>query len=317
MKAVAFDGALQVQDRMVPDFTGDEAVMRLLKAGICNTDIEITRGYFGFRGVIGHEFVGVVEYSQNPSLLGKRVVGEINAACGRCNYCRKNLQRHCPSRTVLGILNRDGVFQEYFRLPEENLHVVPDSVSDDEAVFMEPVAAACEVIEQVDISAQMNVAVLGDGKLGLLIAMVLCQTDCQLTLIGKHVSKMKVVADYPLNRIALESANSLKREFDVVVEATGSPAGWDLALKLLKARGTLVLKSTFHGQIASNLTPIVVDEITIVGSRCGHFEPAFELLESKKIHPARLLQHCFPLDDALRAFEIAQQPGVLKVLLHP
>lgn len=317
MKSVVFDGTLSVQDRNVPDFAGGESVIRLLKAGICNTDLEITRGYFGFKGVLGHEFVGVVEYSRNPSFLGKRVVGEINAACAHCDYCRKNLQRHCQSRTVLGILNRDGAFQEYFRLPEANLHVVPDSVSDDEAVFMEPVAAACEVIEQVNISAQMKVAVLGDGKLGLLIAMVLCQTGCQLSIIGKHIKKMDVIADYPIVRVAVESARSLKREFDVVVEATGSPSGWDLALKLLKPRGTLVLKSTFHGQIASNLTPIVVDEITIVGSRCGRFEPAFQLLESKKIHPARLLQHCFPLDDVLRAFEIAQQPGVLKVLLQP
>ena len=249
MKAVVFDGALSVQDRTVPDFAGDEAVIRLLRAGICNTDIEITHGYFGFKGVIGHEFVGVVEHSRNPSLLGKRVVGEINAACGRCDFCRKNLQRHCPSRTVLGIYNRDGAFQEYFKLPEENLHVVPDSVSDDEAVFMEPVAAACEVIEQVNIFAQMKVAVLGDGKLGLLIAMVLCQTGCELSMIGKHIRNWMWWADYPLARVALESTESLKREFDVVVEATGSPLGWDLALDLLKPRGTLVLKSTFHGQI--------------------------------------------------------------------
>ena len=317
MKAVVFDGVLSVQDRMAPDFEGDEAVVRLLKAGICNTDLEITRGYFGFKGVLGHEFVGVVEYSRDPSLLGKRVVGEINAACGGCDYCRKNLQRHCPHRTVLGICNRDGAFQEYFKLPEKNLHVVPDSVSDDEAVFMEPIAAACEVIDQVKISPLMKVALLGDGKLGLLIAMVLCQTGCQLSLIGKHEKKMSVVGDLPLTRVALESTESLHREFDVVVEATGSPAGWDLALKLLKPRGTLVLKSTFHGQIAFNPAPIVVDEITVVGSRCGRFEPAFQLLETKKIYPTRLLQHSFPLEDALRAFDVAQQPGVLKVLLQP
>jgi threonine dehydrogenase-like Zn-dependent dehydrogenase len=163
----------------------------------------------------------------------------------------------------------------------------------------------------------MKVAVLGDGKLGLLIAMVLCQTHCQLSIIGKHVEKLNVIADYPLTRIPLELKKGLEREFDVVVEATGSEAGWHLALDLLKPRGILVLKSTFHGQIVSNLTPIVVDEITVVGSRCGRFEPAIQLLESKKIHPVRLLQHCFPLDDALRAFEIAHQPGVLKVLLQP
>src|SRR3990172_1601051 len=240
MKAVVFDEVLKVQERTVPVLEGDECVVRLLKAGICNTDLEITRGYFGFRGVLGHEFVGVVESCHDPLWLGKRVVGEINAGCGRCEFCLKELQRHCPHRTVLGILNRDGAFQEYFRLPQQNLHMVPDSVSNDEAVFVEPLAAACEVLDQVSILPSTRVAVLGDGKLGLLVTMVLGQTGCRLSLIGKHEEKMAVVKDHVLTLVNVDSVTALRREFDVVVEATGSPTGWDLALGLLRPRGTLV-----------------------------------------------------------------------------
>ncbi|MFN8009287.1 MAG: alcohol dehydrogenase catalytic domain-containing protein [Terriglobia bacterium] len=317
MKSIVFDGKLSVQERPLPILSGDEAVIRLLKAGICNTDIEITRGYYGFRGVLGHEFVGIVEYSPAPSLVGKRVVGEINAACGRCTFCLKNLQRHCPYRTVLGIFNRDGAFQEHFRLPTQNLHIVPDSISDDEAVFTEPIAAACEVLEQISISAAQRVAVLGDGKLGLLLAMVLSQTGCQLTLIGKHEGKLDLVADYPIDRVMLAASESLEREYDVVVEATGARAGWELALQLLKPRGTLVLKSTFHDQAGFNLTPVVVDEISVVGSRCGRFELALQLLEARRIHPKRLLHHRFPLTAAIEAFRVALRPEVLKVFLEP
>jgi threonine dehydrogenase-like Zn-dependent dehydrogenase len=317
MKAVVFDEVLKVEERIVPAFEGAECVVRLLKAGICNTDLEITRGYFGFRGVLGHEFIGVVEFCQDPSWLGKRVVGEINAACGRCDFCLQQMQRHCPYRTVLGILNRDGAFQEYFTLPLQNLHRVPDSVSDDDAVFVEPIAAACQVLDQVSILPSMRVAVLGDGKLGLLVAMVLSRTGCRLSLIGKHEDKMAAVKDYGLALVTLDSITALRREFDVVVEATGSPTGWDLALKLLRPRGTLVLKSTFHGQMAFNPAALVIDEITVVGSRCGRFEPALKMLKSGEIHPTRLLQHSFPLGRAVEAFELAQRPGVLKVFLEP
>jgi alcohol dehydrogenase len=317
MKALIFDNKLRIEDRPKPVASGRECLVRLLKAGICNTDLEITKGYFGFTGVLGHEFVGVVEAAPTALLVGKRVVGEINAACQACEYCQKGLQRHCPERTVLGILRRDGAFREFLTLPEENLHAVPESISDEEAVFTEPVAAACEILDQVSIGPEHHVAILGDGKLGLLIAMVLSDTGCQLTLVGKHAAKMDVVKDYPLQRVTSDVATGLSRSFDVVVEATGSPQGWELALRLVKPRGTVVLKSTFHGEIAFNPAPIVVDEITVVGSRCGRFDAALALLGKGTIHPLRLVQHILPLHEGLRAFELAQQPGALKVVLEP
>jgi threonine dehydrogenase-like Zn-dependent dehydrogenase len=317
MRALVFDGQLKLEDRPKPRFTGEECLVRVLKAGICNTDLEITRGYFGFNGVLGHEFVGVVEASLESTLIGKRVVGEINAACQQCEYCAQNLQRHCPNRTVLGILKRDGAFREYLTLPQQNLHLVPDNVSDQEAVFTEPIAAACEIVDQVEIGPSHSVVILGDGKLGLLISMVLSKTGCSLTLVGKHANKMNLLSDYPIRQIPLDSAQSLPKVFDVVVEATGSACGWELALRLVKPRGTLVLKSTFHGHLAFNPAPIVVDEITVIGSRCGRFEPALRLLEQKEIHPTRLLYKTLPLDRGLEAFEMAQMPGVLKVLLEP
>jgi threonine dehydrogenase-like Zn-dependent dehydrogenase len=317
MKAIHFDKELRCIDLPVPSANGREALIRLLKAGICNTDLEITRGYFGFQGVLGHEFVGTVEASSNSSLVGKRVVGEINAACGHCEYCLKQLQRHCPHRSVLGILKRDGAFREFLTLPEENLRVVPDSISDEEAVFTEPIAAACEILDQTEIRPSDRVAILGDGKLGLLIAMVLSHTDCDLSLLGRYLAKLALVEDYGVHLVGPETAPKLPRDFDLVVEATGSPAGWEQALKLVKPRGKLVLKSTFHGQVAFNPAPLVVDEITVIGSRCGRFEPALSLLQAKKVHPIRLVQHTLPLDQALQAFDLAQQPGVLKVLLQP
>jgi len=317
MKAVHFDRDLRCIELPAPSLTGGEALIRLLKAGICNTDLEITRGYFGFRGVLGHEFVGVVEAATNEALMGKRVVGEINAACGRCEYCLKKLQRHCPHRSVLGILNRDGAFREFLTLPEENLHTVPDSISDEEAVFTEPIAAACEILDQTEIRPSDRVAILGDGKLGLLIAMVLSQTGCDLSLLGRHPAKLALVKDYGVRTVGPEAASQLPRDFDLVVEATGSPTGWEQALRLVKPRGKLVLKSTFHGTVAFNPAPLVVDEITVIGSRCGRFEPALSLLQTKNVDPARLVKHTLPLDRALQAFELAQQPGVLKVLLRP
>src|SRR5262245_3081096 len=317
MKALVFDSQLRIEDRPMPVAGGRECLIRLLKAGICNTDLEITKGYFGFTGWPGHEFVGRVESAPTGSLVGQRVVGEINAACQACEYCQKGLQRHCPERTVLGILRRDGAFREFLTLPEENLHVIPETISDEEAVFTEPIAAACEILDQVLICPEHRVAVLGDGKLGLLIAMVLSQTSCELTLVGRHAAKMGVVKDYPLRRLASDVPTKLNRSFDVVVEATGSPQGWELALRLVKPRGTLVLKSTFQGKIDFNPAPIVVDEITVVGSRCGRFEAALSLLLKGNIHPTRLVQHIFPLHEGVRALELAQQPGVLKVLLQP
>ena len=321
MKAVVFDRKLEVVEVPKPVFTGNESVVRLIQAGICNTDLEITRGYFGFKGVLGHEFVGRVESSRTPSLVGARVVGEINAACCRCEFCRSGWGRHCPQRSVLGILNRDGAFREHFTLPEQNLHPVPDSVSDEDAVFVEPVAAACEILDQVDIQGVEKIAVLGDGKLGLLIAMVLAQarraTHPPLTLIGKHPEKMGVVEDLGVNTVHLRSTQTAIRSFELVVEATGSPSGLDLALRLLKPRGTVVLKSTFHGQQSFDPASVVVDELTLLGSRCGRFEPALDLLVRKRIRPSRLIRDSLPLTRAVEAFRLAQSPGALKVLLHP
>jgi threonine dehydrogenase-like Zn-dependent dehydrogenase len=316
MRAVHFDQELRCIDIAAPSLTGDETLIRLLKAGICNTDLEITRGYFGFRGVLGHEFVGIVEASKNSSLVGKRVVGEINAACGRCEYCRKHLQRHCPNRTVLGILNRDGAFREFLTLPEENLHLVADSISDEEAVFTEPIAAACEILDQIQIIPSDRVAILGDGKLGLLIAMVLSHSGCDLNLVGRHHAKLKLAEGYGVKCLGPE-VTPKPRDFDIVIEATGSPSGWEQALQLIKPRGRLVLKSTFHGQVAFNPAPLVVDEITVIGSRCGRFEPALSLLKAKNVQPMRLVHHTLPLARALQAFDLARQPEVLKVLLQP
>jgi threonine dehydrogenase-like Zn-dependent dehydrogenase len=317
MKSVFFDGQLRVLETSKPAATGNECLIRLLKAGICNTDIEITRGYMGFRGVLGHEFVGIVEESVNPIWIGKRVVGEINAGCGQCDYCRNKMRRHCPNRSVLGILNRDGVFREYFTLPEENLHLVIDSISNDDAIFVEPVAAACEILDQIKLPPTHRVAVIGDGKLGLLIAMVLALQPIHLTLIGKHPEKMELVKGPTIKIAELAGVEKTSKEFEVVIDATGSPQGWELAHKLVKPRGTIVLKSTFREKISFNPAPLVVDEITLMGSRCGRFESALQLLREKKIKPSRLLHQTLPLESAIESFELAQKPGILKVALVP
>lgn len=317
MKALIFDGSLKLVEQAPPQCSRDDCLVRVLRAGICNTDLEITKGYFGFRGVLGHEFVGRVEASADSTLFGQRVVGEINVSCNRCEYCRKRLGRHCPNRTVLGILNRDGAFRQYLTLPAQNLHVIPSSLSDDAAVFVEPLAAACEILDQLAISALHRVAVLGDGKLGLLIAMVLSQTGCDLTLIGRHPTKMERLRGYTVKCLSLPTCTVQPKSFDIVVEATGSPQGLEGALRLVKPRGTLVLKSTFHGQVALNSASIVVDEITIVGSRCGRFTPALQLLVESKVDPTKLIDASFALERSLEAFAMARRPGVLKVLLTP
>lgn len=317
MHSVIFDGQVRVVDTPKPTASESECLIRLLKAGICNTDIEITRGYMDFRGVLGHEFVGIVKESALSSWIGRRVVGEINAGCGECEYCRKKMRRHCPHRSVLGILNRDGVFREYFTLPEENLHWVSDSISTDDAIFVEPLAAACEILDQIRILPTASVAVIGDGKLGLLIAMVLVLQPIHLTLIGKHPNKMELVKGPNIEAVESARVGALSRNFEVVIDASGSPQGWDLAQKIIKPRGTIVLKSTFHGQVPFNPAPLIVDEITLVGSRCGRFESALQLLQERKITPSRLLYKTLPLESAQEAFALAQKPGMLKVALAP
>src|SRR6185369_15149759 len=271
-----------VRDVAKPTAVG-EAVVRVLLSGICNTDLEIARGYAGFNGTIGHEFVGVVEESRDRKLIGRRVVGEINAGCGACELCRSGDSRHCALRTVLGIHGRDGAHAEFLQLPDVNLLPVPDNIADEHAVFTEPLAAACGVLERVKISNADRVAVIGDGKLGILCAQVVALTGAQVVLIGKHASKLRIAERRGIETARPKEAAKRTREFDVVIEASGSASGFEIALGLLRPLGQLVLKSTFHGKTELDATPIVVDEISIVGSRCGRFTPALDLLKKDAI----------------------------------
>jgi threonine dehydrogenase-like Zn-dependent dehydrogenase len=316
MKALRFENnSLNLAEIALPD-NETEAVVRVLKSGICNTDLEIVRGYAGFQGTIGHEFVGVVEKAVgSPDLVGKRVVGEINAGCGVCDLCARGDSRHCPNRTVLGIVGRDGCHAEFLTLPARNLLEVPRNVSDEEAVFAEPLAAAFGITEQIEIFPETKVAVIGDGKLGTLCALSLALKSNRVCLIGKHREKLFVAAKRNIETVLLGEASKMKKSFDVVVEASGSESGFGLALDLIKPRGKLVLKSTFHGTPRWEAWRVVVDEITIVGSRCGRFAPALDLLKNKRIDVADLISEEFNLSDGLRAIERAGEKGVMKVLL--
>ena len=302
----------------LPERAG-EALVRVTLAGVCNTDLEIVRGYAGFEGTLGHEFVGTVESAPGaPELVGRRVVGEINAGCGRCQLCRAGDARHCPERTVLGIKGRDGAFAEYLQLPSSNLLPVPEEVTDERAVFTEPLAAACGILERVRVELETRVAVVGDGKLGLLCAQVLkTLTGAGVTLVGRHESKLKIARERGVRGVkADELPANFERAFDVTVEASGSPEGFETAQRLLRPRGTLVLKSTYHGTLELNAAPVVVDEISVVGSRCGRFQPALELLRRGAVDVDSLAAEEFPLAEGVRAVERAAEPGVLKVLLR-
>jgi 2-desacetyl-2-hydroxyethyl bacteriochlorophyllide A dehydrogenase len=319
MKALRFENnRLSVADVPVPSRAG-EALVRVRLAGVCNTDLEIVRGYAGFEGTLGHEFVGRVESAPGaPELVGQRVVGEINAGCGRCQSCRAGDARHCAERTVLGIKGRDGAFAEYLQLPASNLLPVPDEVPDERAVFTEPLAAACGILERVRVELETRVAVIGDGKLGLLCAQVLkAVTGAGVTLVGRHESKLDIARARGVRVVKEgELPASYERAFDVTVEASGSPAGFETALRLLRPRGALVLKSTYHGTLEINAAPVVVDEISIVGSRCGRFPVALELLRRGAVDVDSLLAEEFPLAEGVRAVGRAAEPGVLKVLLR-
>ena len=307
---------LSIKNIEKPDRAG-EALVRVLLSGICNTDLEIARGYAGFKGTIGHEFVGVVEQSTNRKLIGQRVVGEINAGCGKCELCRAGDSRHCPSRTTLGIVGRDGAHAEFLQLPNQNLFPVPKNVPDERAVFTEPLAAACGILERVSITPSDRVAVIGDGKLGLLCAQVAAHTGARLILIGKHSSKLRIAERRGIETINPEGAAKLARQFDVVVEVSGAAAGFGLALDLLRPRGQLVLKSTFHGKTELDAARIVVDEISIVGSRCGRFSPALDLLKKAAVDVDSLVSEEYPLAKGVHAMRRAAARGVLKVLLRP
>ncbi len=317
MKALRFENQkLQLSEIPKPSEDG-EAIVRVTTAGICNTDLEVVRGYANFSGTLGHEFVGIVEFSPDPLWQGARVVGEINAGCGRCDLCLANDPRHCLQRSVLGIIGRNGAFAEYVKLPVANLLRVPDSISDREAVFTEPLAAACEILDQVNITPQHRVAVIGDGKLGQLIVRVLATTGCDLTLIGKHQDKLKLAAEAGIATIERDKLSiDPAQKFHFVVEASGSAPGLQMALDLVQPRGTIVLKSTFHGSVQLDTSRIVVNEISVIGSRCGRFEKALALLEAKKINVAPLIAAEYLLENGVEAMEHAGRSGTLKVLIN-
>ncbi len=294
-----------------------EALVRVHMSGICNTDLEIVRGYAGFRGTLGHEFVGTVERAvDRPEIVGKRVVGEINAGCGECTVCALGDSRHCPERTVLGIQGRDGAHAEFLALPSRNLFEVPENVEDAAAVFTEPLAAAYGITERVDIGPETSVAVIGDGKLGLLCSMALRLKTENVSIVGRHPSKLSIAENVGIKAFLAEKAFKVGRRFDVVVEASGAESGLLLAVDLVRPLGSIVLKSTFHGASAWPASRIVIDEISLIGSRCGRFEPALKLLEDGAIDPTPLISDEFALDDGVAAFDRAKEKGVLKVLLR-
>ncbi len=318
MRALVFDGALRVEEQhQAPKIEPGEALIEVRRAGICNTDLEITRGYLDFRGVLGHEFVGVVREVaslEDKSWLGKRVVGEINAACGHCATCRANRPTHCPNRTTLGINHRDGAFAEYLRLPVVNLVEVPASVPDEWAVFTEPLAASVQILEQLHIRPTNRTLVIGDGKMGLLISQVLRLTGAEVNLLGRHPDKGVLV-----ERQGVTFHRQIEPEkggFDVVVECTGNTEGLVMAKSLIRPKGTLVLKSTYHGQTTIPLSDFVVDEISIVGSRCGSFEPAIRLLERRLIDVEPFISAEFSLKEGVSAFDAAFGKGNIKILLN-
>ncbi len=291
----------------------NEALIKIRKAGVCSTDLEMVKGYYPYVGILGHEFVGEVVESPDKSWIGARVTGEINAVCGACEACRSGRPTHCENRTVLGIVNRDGVFAEYTTLPLENLHRVPESVPDEAAVFTEPLAAALEIQQQVHIRPTDRVLVVGAGRLGQLVSQTLALTGCDLHILARHALQKNLLAARGIKHIVEEEIQP--RRWDVVIEATGSPDGFNIARKAIRPRGTLVLKSTYKGDMTVNFSSLVVDEITLVGSRCGPFEPALRLLEKREVDPTILIAERYPLEEGLKALERAAQAGMLKVLI--
>jgi len=316
MKATIFDGKHITLDKNYPDPEFNETLVRVSLAGICGTDLEILDGYMQYNGILGHEFVGVIEKSNNSDLIGKRVVGEINAGCGKCDSCVNGMERHCPSRTVLGILKRNGAFAEFLSLPEKNLHIIPDSISDEQAVFVEPLAAAFEINEQVSLKPEWNVAVVGDGRLAQLIIQVIKLTCSNITCFGKHEKKLEGLVQSGIKiKVGIESTD--EQLFDLVIEATGSNSGFSDTMKLVKPRGTVILKSTIASRENLDLTPTIINEITLIGSRCGLFKPAIEALASGKISVNSMIDSTFSLEKFEDAIIYAKKPDTLKVFLKP
>jgi threonine dehydrogenase-like Zn-dependent dehydrogenase len=322
MRALVFQDSLSYRPRHPdPPVTDGDTLLHVTQAGICATDLEITRGYMGFSGVLGHEFVAEVASSPNRDLVGQRVVGEINVVCGRCDLCMSGLANHCRARTVLGIHKHDGAFADFVRLPAGNLHVLPSTVDDDAAVFVEPLAAAMQVQNQLKLNSKGDsarsrkwVTVLGDGRLGLLVAQVLRNAGTPVRVIGKHAAKLALCEKWQI-RSRLADDIIARHDQDVVVDCTGSLAGFEMAMQMVRPRGTIILKSTAAAAKPINLAPLVVDEITVLGSRCGSFREAIRALAEKEIDVASLVHRRMRLEQGVEAMELAARPGVLKVLL--
>ena len=318
MKALVYkkrSGVRFVEDYPTPKPARGEALIRVRLAGVCDTDIEITRGYMDYEGVLGHEFVGEIHDCADRSLVGVRVVGEINCPCGKCALCKAGLGNHCATRSVLGIFKRDGCFAEFLTLPTKNLYPIPDNVSDEAAVFVEPLAAALRIEEQIEIDRNDEIAVLGDGKLGLLAAMALgAEHKKRVRIFGHHRANMELLQNYDVQTALADDAG--KERFDVVVDCTGNAAGFRQAMAMTRPQGILVLKSTFASSDPLNLAPLVIDEITLVGSRCGPFAPALKALEKGTIDPRPMISRMFDIERGETALAFAQQKGSLKVLIH-
>ncbi len=315
MRALYLDssGLTLRRDYPEPSMHSGESLVRVTTAGICGTDLELAHGYMGYAGIPGHEFVGIVVQSSRPDLLGQRIVGEINASCNTCDLCRDGLGRHCPHRTVLGILGRDGAFADYLVLPDRNLIPIPSSLTDEVAVFTEPLAAAYEIFDQITIAPAEKVLILGDGRLGAIVALALKAEGFSTLVGGHHQAKLEFLQQLG---VKVELEKNLCPCFDLIIDCTGSPSGFTRALELIRPRGRIILKTTAAADAPVNLAPIVINEITVLGSRCGRFAPALATLESGRFDPQPLISARFPLDDALAAFDAATQPSNFKCLLQ-
>lgn len=304
------------RDIPVPVPEDGHALIHVRLAGVCSTDLELVRGYYPYTGIPGHEFVGdVVSSPTEPSWHGKRVVGEINIACGKCTMCLSGLPRHCERRRTLGIHDWNGVFAQYLVLPVANLHQVPDPISDQAAVFTEPLAAACEILEQVKFQPSDRILIIGAGRLGQLVAQVLQDAGCNLEVAARHSKQQQLLANRNIRTVS--DATLANKKYDVVVEATGTPDGYIHARLAIRPRGKIVLKSTYKGDMQVNFSSVVVDEITLIGSRCGPFKPALELLATGRVDPTPLIDAIYSIEQGELAFEHASKPGALKVLIQP
>ncbi len=315
MRAIVFNNGLSFQPRHPePPAAEGDTLVRVRMAGICATDLEITRGYMNFQGILGHEFTGEVVQSPDKALAGQRVVGEINIACGRCDLCLSGLSNHCRNRSVLGIDRHNGAFADFLRLPAANLHVLPDAVEEEQAVFVEPLAAAFQVLKQIKLDGRQWVTVLGDGRLGLLVAQVLRNAGCPVRVIGRHPQKMRLCEKWSIRSRPLSEIVP-RHDQDVVVDCTGSAAGFEMAMGMVRPRGTIILKSTVAAGQALNLAPLVIDEITVIGSRCGPFRQAIAALAQKSVDVTSLIFRRMKIEQGVEALDLAGRPGVLKVLI--